>query len=60
LFWAAVLNGVVAVSLMVVIMIMAMQERVMGKFTLPRLGHGLVIHRSDGRRHRDHVRDLVN
>ena len=36
LFWAAVLNGVVAVPLMVVIMIMAMQERVMGKFTLPR------------------------
>jgi NRAMP (natural resistance-associated macrophage protein)-like metal ion transporter len=37
LFWAAVLNGVVAVPLMVVIMIMAMQERIMGKFTLPRL-----------------------
>jgi NRAMP (natural resistance-associated macrophage protein)-like metal ion transporter len=36
LFWAAVLNGVVAVPLMVVIMIMAMQERIMGKFTLPR------------------------
>jgi len=37
LFWAAVLNGVVAVPLMVVIMIMAMQERIMGKFTLPRM-----------------------
>src|SRR5271154_2711718 len=36
LFWAAVINGVVAVPLMVVIMIMAMQERVMGEFTLPR------------------------
>jgi len=36
LFWAAVLNGVVAVPLMVVIMIMAMQKRVMGMFTLPR------------------------
>jgi NRAMP (natural resistance-associated macrophage protein)-like metal ion transporter len=36
LFWAAVLNGVVAVPLMVVIMIMAMQKRIMGKFTLPR------------------------
>ena len=36
LFWAAVLNGVVAVPLMVVIMIMAMQKRVMGAFTLPR------------------------
>jgi NRAMP (natural resistance-associated macrophage protein)-like metal ion transporter len=36
LFWAAVINGVVAVPLMVVIMIMAMQKRVMGAFTLPR------------------------
>ncbi|HEV2187411.1 MAG TPA: divalent metal cation transporter [Stellaceae bacterium] len=36
LFWAAVLNGVVAVPLMVVIMIMAMQRKVMGAFTLPR------------------------
>src|SRR5579863_327391 len=36
LFWAAVINGVVAVPLMVVIMIMAMRERVMGAFTLPR------------------------
>jgi NRAMP (natural resistance-associated macrophage protein)-like metal ion transporter len=30
LFWAAVINGVVAVPLMVVIMLMAMQRRVMG------------------------------
>jgi NRAMP (natural resistance-associated macrophage protein)-like metal ion transporter len=36
LFWAAVINGVVAVPLMVVIMIMATQKRVMGAFTLPR------------------------
>jgi NRAMP (natural resistance-associated macrophage protein)-like metal ion transporter len=36
LFWAAVLNGVVAVPLMAVIMLMAMQPRVMGRFTLPR------------------------
>jgi len=36
LFWAAVLNGVVAAPLMVVIMIMAMRKRVMGAFTLPR------------------------
>jgi NRAMP (natural resistance-associated macrophage protein)-like metal ion transporter len=36
LFWAAVLNGVVAVPLMVVMMIMAMQPKVMGKFVLPR------------------------
>jgi NRAMP (natural resistance-associated macrophage protein)-like metal ion transporter len=36
LFWAAVLNGVVAVPLMVVILLMATQPRVMGRFTLPR------------------------
>jgi NRAMP (natural resistance-associated macrophage protein)-like metal ion transporter len=36
LFWTAVINGVVAVPLMVVMMIMTMQPRVMGPFTLPR------------------------
>jgi Mn2+/Fe2+ NRAMP family transporter len=36
LFWCAVLNGVVAVPLMAVIMVMAMQPKVMGAFTLPR------------------------
>jgi NRAMP (natural resistance-associated macrophage protein)-like metal ion transporter len=36
LFWCAVINGVIAVPLMVMIMIMAMQSRVMGAFTLPR------------------------
>jgi len=36
LFWSAVLNGVVAVPLMAVIMLMAMQPKVMGDFTLPR------------------------
>jgi NRAMP (natural resistance-associated macrophage protein)-like metal ion transporter len=36
LFWSAVLNGIVSVPLMVVIMIMAMEPKVMGKFTLPR------------------------
>jgi Mn2+/Fe2+ NRAMP family transporter len=36
LFWSAVINGVVAVPLMVVIMLMAMQRRVMGSFILPR------------------------
>jgi NRAMP (natural resistance-associated macrophage protein)-like metal ion transporter len=36
LFWAAVLNGVVAVPLMTVIMIMAMAPKVMGPFTLSR------------------------
>jgi len=35
LFWSAVLNGVVAVPLMAVIMVMAMQPRVMGPFILP-------------------------
>jgi NRAMP (natural resistance-associated macrophage protein)-like metal ion transporter len=37
LFWSAVINGVVAVPLMAVIMLMATQRQVMGDFTLPRL-----------------------
>ena len=37
LFWSAVINGIVAVPLMVVIMLMAMRRQVMGRFTLPRL-----------------------
>lgn len=36
LFWSAVVNGVIAVPLMIMIMVMAMQKRVMGDFTLPR------------------------
>jgi NRAMP (natural resistance-associated macrophage protein)-like metal ion transporter len=36
LFWAAVINGVVAVPLMAVIMVMAMAPQVMGQFTLSR------------------------
>jgi NRAMP (natural resistance-associated macrophage protein)-like metal ion transporter len=36
LFWAAVLNGMVAAPLMVVIMIMASSPKVMGRFTIPR------------------------
>jgi NRAMP (natural resistance-associated macrophage protein)-like metal ion transporter len=36
LFWTAVINGVVAVPLMIVMMIMTVQPRVMGRFTLPR------------------------
>lgn len=36
LFWAAVINGVVAVPLMVVMMFMAMAPKVMGQFTLSR------------------------
>jgi Mn2+/Fe2+ NRAMP family transporter len=35
LFWAAVLNGVVAAPLMAVIMIMASSRKVMGKFVIP-------------------------
>ena len=36
LFWSAVINGVVAVPLMAVIMVMAMRPDVMGRFVLPR------------------------
>jgi len=35
LFWSAVINGVVAVPVMVIIMIMAMQPKVMRQFILP-------------------------
>ncbi|HEX7969667.1 MAG TPA: divalent metal cation transporter [Stellaceae bacterium] len=35
LFWSAVLNGIVAVPVMVVTMLMAQHARVMGRFTLP-------------------------
>lgn len=34
LFWSAVVNGVAAVPLMIMIMLMAMNAKVMGKFTL--------------------------
>ena len=36
LFWTAVINGVVAVPLMVVMMLMTMRRDIMGEFTLPR------------------------
>ena len=36
LFWSAVINGVAAVPLMVIIMLMAMRQDVMGLFVLPR------------------------
>ncbi len=36
LFWSAVINGVVAMPLMVIIMIVAMRPDVMGQFVLPR------------------------
>jgi Mn2+/Fe2+ NRAMP family transporter len=35
LFWSAVLNGVVAVPVMTLMMILAQNAKVMGKFTLP-------------------------
>jgi NRAMP (natural resistance-associated macrophage protein)-like metal ion transporter len=37
LFWTAVINGVVAVPLMIVMMLMTMRRDVMGPFTLPPL-----------------------
>ena len=37
LFWSAVINGVAAVPIMVMIMVMASNERVMGQFALPPL-----------------------
>ncbi len=36
LFWTAVLNGVIAVPLMALMMVMAMEPKVMGRFVLPR------------------------
>lgn len=36
LFWSAVINGVVAVPLMVITMLLAMRRDVMGRFVLPR------------------------
>jgi Mn2+/Fe2+ NRAMP family transporter len=41
LFWSAVINGVVAVPLMVIIMLMSMRRDVMGEFVLPRLLWGM-------------------
>jgi Mn2+/Fe2+ NRAMP family transporter len=37
LFWSAVINGVVAVPLMIVIIVMVSKKSVMGKFTASRL-----------------------
>ena len=36
LFWCAVINGVVAVPLMLIMMVMTMRPAIMGQFTLPR------------------------
>jgi len=41
LFWSAVINGVVAVPLMVVILILAARRSVMGEFTAPRVILGI-------------------
>ena len=35
LFWSAVINGVVAVPMMVMMMLMAVQPKIMGRFILP-------------------------
>ena len=35
LVWAAVLNGIVAAPLMIIIMLLASNRKVMGKFELP-------------------------
>lgn len=35
LYWSAVINGVTAVPLMIVMMLMGSRRKVMGKFTLP-------------------------
>jgi Mn2+/Fe2+ NRAMP family transporter len=38
LFWSAVINGVTAVPIMIMIMLLASQRKIMGQFTLsPRL-----------------------
>jgi Mn2+/Fe2+ NRAMP family transporter len=35
LFWSAVINGVAAAPVMVIVMIMAKQTRIMGRFAIP-------------------------
>ena len=61
LFWSAVINGVVAVPLMAIIMLMAMRRDVMGAFVLPpaSVGRGVAVHGSDDRRGGAHVCDVV-
>jgi Mn2+/Fe2+ NRAMP family transporter len=60
LFWSAVINGVVAVPLMVIIMLMAMRPDVMGRFVLPRVlwAIGWLCTGTGGGG--DYVRNLVN
>ena len=61
LFWSAVINGVVAVPLMVIIMLMAMRADVMGRLRAAAraVGDGVVVHGDDGGCRCDHVCDLV-
>ena len=51
LFWSAVINGVVAVPLMVVIIVLASKKSVMGAYTASR-----TLDRAGLDRHRDHGR----
>ncbi|MCP9801808.1 hypothetical protein KBY67_13765 [Synechococcus sp. RedBA-s] len=64
LFWSAVINGVVAVPLLMIIMLMVMRTDVMGRFVLPRglwaMGDGVAVHRDDGFGSGGHGRNLVN
>jgi Mn2+/Fe2+ NRAMP family transporter len=41
LFWSAVINGVVAVPLLVVIILLASNKQVMGSYTAPKIVIGL-------------------
>ena len=61
LFWSAVINGVVAVPLMVVIMLMAMQRESNGSLhpAAAAMGDGLAVHRRNDRCRRRNVSDLV-
>ena len=60
LFWSAVINGVAAVPIMVIIMLMASRKQVMGQFALQPLlkALGLARHRGNGSCGRRHVRDV--
>ena len=61
LFWSAVINGVVAVPLMVIIMLMAMRRRRDGplRAAAAAMGDGVAVDDDDGGRGGDHVCDLV-
>ncbi len=61
LFWAAVINGIIAVPIMVVMMLLADDPKVMGAFTVTRRaqGAGVARDRHDGGGSRRDDRDLV-